>query len=52
LVDEIPLNTFDLIIADEGHRMKSSDIQTSLAVKKLECRKRIILSGTPIQVRF
>ncbi len=42
-------NTIDLIICDEGHRLKNSKIQLTQALKQFKCLKRIILSGTPIQ---
>jgi len=32
-----------------GHRLKSTQIKTALAIKSLNISKRIILSGTPIQ---
>ncbi|ORY25993.1 hypothetical protein LY90DRAFT_427337, partial [Neocallimastix californiae] len=32
-----------------GHRLKSAQIKTALAIKSLNIPKRIILSGTPIQ---
>ncbi|XP_040287953.1 DNA repair and recombination protein RAD54B isoform X1 [Bufo bufo] len=41
--------SFDLIICDEGHRLKNSSIKTTLALSSLSCSRRIILSGTPIQ---
>ena len=50
-VSETLKNTvkFDLIICDEGHRLKSATIKTSQALASFGCRRRIILSGTPIQ---
>ena len=39
----------DLIIFIKGHRLKSAQIKTALAIKSLNVTKRIILSGTPIQ---
>ncbi|XP_062500360.1 DNA repair and recombination protein RAD54-like isoform X2 [Corticium candelabrum] len=39
----------DLIICDEGHRLKNSDNQTYQALTLLNVTRRIILSGTPIQ---
>ncbi|EMD37765.1 hypothetical protein CERSUDRAFT_94757 [Gelatoporia subvermispora B] len=39
----------DLIICDEGHRLKSANNKTSAMFKALDSKRRIILSGTPIQ---
>jgi DNA repair and recombination protein RAD54B len=39
----------DIIIADEGHRLKTAQNKSALAIKSLNTRRRIILSGTPIQ---
>ncbi|KDR75393.1 hypothetical protein GALMADRAFT_249441 [Galerina marginata CBS 339.88] len=38
-----------LIICDEGHRLKSASNKTTAMFKTLDTRRRIILSGTPIQ---
>ncbi|CAF0735745.1 unnamed protein product [Adineta ricciae] len=38
-----------LIICDEGHRLKNAENQTYDALFKLDCRRRVLLSGTPIQ---
>ncbi|KAM4706176.1 DNA repair and recombination protein RAD54B [Rhinophrynus dorsalis] len=48
-LDQIQSQEFDLIICDEGHRLKNSSIKTTSALTSLSCRKRIILSGTPVQ---
>ncbi|XP_063307314.1 DNA repair and recombination protein RAD54B isoform X2 [Pelobates fuscus] len=48
-LDQIQNLDFDLIICDEGHRLKNSSIKTTSALTSLSCSKRIILSGTPIQ---
>ncbi|XP_072269343.1 DNA repair and recombination protein RAD54B, partial [Pyxicephalus adspersus] len=48
-MDQIQSLGFDLIICDEGHRLKNSSIKTTSALSSLSCSKRIILSGTPIQ---
>lgn len=40
----------DLVVCDEGHRLKNTEIQTSKSVKMLKAPRRVILSGTPIQV--
>ncbi|QPG76960.1 hypothetical protein FOA43_004354 [Brettanomyces nanus] len=38
-----------LILADEGHRLKNGDSLTFNALNSLNCERRVILSGTPIQ---
>ncbi|XP_053571180.1 DNA repair and recombination protein RAD54B [Bombina bombina] len=47
--EQIQSMDFDLIICDEGHRLKNSSIKTTSALTSLSCSKRIILSGTPVQ---
>lgn len=39
-----------LIVCDEGHRLKSKDAKTTKMFDELTTPRRIILSGTPIQV--
>lgn len=41
--------TFDLVICDEGHRLKSPGSKTTLAISEISGDKRVILTGTPIQ---
>ncbi|XP_065657534.1 DNA repair and recombination protein RAD54-like isoform X2 [Hydra vulgaris] len=38
-----------LVICDEGHRLKNLENQTYQALNLLKTKKRILLSGTPIQ---
>ncbi|CAD7080827.1 unnamed protein product [Hermetia illucens] len=40
---------FDLLICDEGHRLKNNEIKVSVCLRQLNVPRRIILSGTPIQ---
>ncbi|XP_055780893.1 DNA repair and recombination protein RAD54B-like [Salvelinus fontinalis] len=40
---------FELVICDEGHRLKNSSIKTSSALSGLSCTRRVILTGTPVQ---
>ncbi|KAL4909815.1 hypothetical protein BDW74DRAFT_186258 [Aspergillus multicolor] len=42
-------NGVDIIIADEGHRMKTLQNKSGQAIQSLNVTKRVILSGTPIQ---
>ncbi|KAK6180160.1 hypothetical protein SNE40_012358 [Patella caerulea] len=37
------------VICDEGHRLKNSENQTYQALNQLNAKRRILLSGTPIQ---
>ena len=39
----------DLVVADEGHRLKTAQNKSAQAIQTLNTPKRIILSGTPIQ---
>jgi len=39
-----------LVLCDEGHRLKNSENQTYQALMSLKARRRVLLSGTPIQV--
>uniref|UniRef100_A0A914YIN1 DNA repair and recombination protein RAD54-like n=1 Tax=Panagrolaimus superbus TaxID=310955 RepID=A0A914YIN1_9BILA len=38
-----------LVICDEGHRLKNNDNQTYQALNDLNCKRRVLISGTPIQ---
>lgn len=40
---------FDLLVCDEGHRLKNNSNKTLQALIELDIEKRILLSGTPIQ---
>lgn len=39
----------DLVICDEGHKMKNEQSLVSKAVNRIITKRRIILTGTPIQ---
>ncbi len=39
----------DLLICDEAHRLKNSQTQTTRSLASLACRRRVLLSGTPMQ---
>ncbi|RUS22539.1 hypothetical protein BC937DRAFT_88569 [Endogone sp. FLAS-F59071] len=40
---------FDIVVCFPGHRLKSQNIKTAQAIRTLLTKRRIILSGTPIQ---
>lgn len=48
-VDELRGMPIGLMLCDEGHRLKNSESQTFEALNRLNVKKRVILSGTPIQ---
>lgn len=48
-LDQIKTMKFDLLICDEGHRLKNSAIKTTTALMSLACERGIILTGTPVQ---
>ena len=39
----------DIVIADEGHRLKTAKNKSAQAIRSLNTLRRVILSGTPIQ---
>lgn len=39
----------DLVICDEGHRLKTDGNKSAQAIKSLDTARRVILSGTPLQ---
>ena len=39
----------DLLICDEAHRLKNNETLTSKSLNVLACRRRVLLSGTPMQ---
>lgn len=43
------MSSVELVVCDEGHRLKNAEVKTTKAVDLLPTKNRIILSGTPIQ---
>lgn len=39
----------DLVVCDEGHMIKNQKSTTSMAVNQIITKRRIVLTGTPIQ---
>lgn len=40
---------FNVLILDEGHKIKNHETQISEAVRKIHCECRLLLTGTPLQ---
>lgn len=49
LFDEIEKCSFDLLVCDEGHRLKSSGNKTLQSLNSLNIKLRLVITGTPIQ---
>lgn len=39
----------DLIVFDEGHRLKNKNSKSYKKILNFSCRKRVLLTGTPLQ---
>lgn len=50
LQDELAGCEVGLLMADEGHRLKNADSLTFQALTAINCKRRVILTGTPVQV--
>lgn len=46
---ELLLESCNLLICDEGHKLKNDNTKLYQILLKIKCTKRIIISGTPIQ---
>lgn len=47
--DEMKKGSIDIVIADEGHRLKTANNKAMQAIQSLNTERRVILSGTPLQ---
>ena len=36
---------FDIIICDEGHRLKNNSIRAAVLLNEFDCKRRVILTG-------
>ncbi|KAI0217206.1 DNA-dependent ATPase protein rad54 [Massospora cicadina] len=48
-VEELGKQPIGLLLCDEGHRLKNASNQTYLALNSLNVKRRVVLTGTPIQ---
>lgn len=39
----------DLVVCDEGHRIKNAHASTSMALKQIKSKRRVVLTGYPLQ---
>jgi len=46
---EVQKISWDLVVCDEAHRMKNSTIKTSHSLGQIACRRKLLLTGTPVQ---
>jgi len=46
---EVKKISWGLVVCDEAHRMKNSEIKTSSSLAQLPCKKKLLLTGTPVQ---
>lgn len=49
IIDKCLLTGPDLVVCDEGHLIKNQTGATNRAITKIKTRRRIILTGTPVQ---
>lgn len=48
-VQKYLLDSADIVICDEGHNIKNDAAALTQAVHKIQTKRRIILTGTPMQ---
>mmetsp|Transcript_24205 Transcript_24205/g.68582 ORF Transcript_24205/g.68582 Transcript_24205/m.68582 type:complete len:840 (-) Transcript_24205:231-2750(-) len=47
--DKLLKTDWQLVVVDEGHRLKNPETVLHTAMKQLRCRMRLLLTGTPLQ---
>ena len=47
--DDLKRCKFQLLICDEGHRLKNNQIKVAQLLSQLDVKRKIILTGTPVQ---
>ncbi|XP_033124667.1 DNA repair and recombination protein RAD54B-like [Anneissia japonica] len=48
-INDVRRCKFDILICDEGHRLKNTGIKTTSLLSSLPVKRRILLTGTPVQ---
>ena len=48
-INELLLIEWGIVVCDEGHRLKNTGAKIGEALFKLPCKRRVILTGTPVQ---
>ena len=48
-LEDLKKVSWDLVVCDEAHRLKNNDTKASGSLAKLPCRRRVLLTGTPVQ---
>ena len=48
-IEDIHKVDFDLIVCDEAHRLKNSNVKITSLISELAIPKCVLLTGTPIQ---
>ncbi|CAH8544078.1 unnamed protein product [Heterobilharzia americana] len=43
------ISDLDMVVCDEGHRLKNSNINTTMTLCQLRASRRLLLTGTPLQ---
>ena len=51
-IDQYEAQSFYTVVLDEGQNIKNQSTLVSKGVKKLNCRQRFVLTGTPIENRL
>ena len=46
---ELAQVSWDLVVCDEAHRMKNATIKTSSCLAQIQCPRKLLLTGTPVQ---
>jgi DNA repair and recombination RAD54-like protein len=51
LTEQLGDTKIGLLLCDEAHRLKNAENQTYTALNSINVKRRVLLTGTPVQVR-